>query len=72
MVCADPALAAKDRRMSSAFYASLAGGDGETRAALRTSRDRFLRFRNRCTTTTCVAQSYDDRMDEIRDIAQRN
>ena len=72
LVCADPALAASDRRMSSAYYESLASGDGATRAALRTSRDRFLRSRNRCTNEACVAQSYDDRIDEIRAIARRD
>lgn len=69
MVCADAELATLDRRMSSAFYAALAGGDGRTRAALRGSRDRFLAFRDRCPTAACVAQAYRDRMDEIADIA---
>ena len=69
MVCSSPDLAARDRRMSSAFYAALANGDERTRAVLRDSRDRFLRFRNRCATPACVAQAYDDRTAEIRDIA---
>lgn len=69
MVCADPALAAQDRRMSATFYAGLANGDDRTRAALRASRDRFLAFRNRCATPACVSQAYDDRIAEIRDIA---
>jgi uncharacterized protein YecT (DUF1311 family) len=69
MVCADAGLAALDRRMSSAFYAALARGDGETRAALRASRDRWLAFRNRCPSASCVAQAYRDRLDEIADIA---
>jgi uncharacterized protein YecT (DUF1311 family) len=69
MICSDSRLASRDRRMSSAFYAALASGDGETRAALRGSRDRWLAFRNRCPTAACVAQAYDDRMSEIADIA---
>lgn len=69
MVCSDPALAARDRRMSSIFYAALASGDEGTRRALRVSRDRFLGYRNRCPTPSCVAQAYDDRIAEIRDIA---
>jgi hypothetical protein len=69
MICSDPSLAAQDRRMSSVFYAALADGDGATRAALRSSRDRFLRFRDRCGSAGCVAQAYQDRIAEIRDIA---
>lgn len=70
MVCADSGLAARDRGMSSAFYAALANGDPETQAALRASRDRFLSFRQHCPDSACVAQAYDDRIAEIRDIAQ--
>jgi hypothetical protein len=69
-ICSDPALAAQDRAMSSRFYAALASGDERTRAALRSSRDRFLSSRNRCTSAACIAQSYDDRMDEIAEIAR--
>ena len=72
MICTDPGLAAQDRRMSSVFYAALADGDPRTRAALRASRDRFLRFRDRCGSGGCVAQSYEDRIAEIRDIAGRD
>lgn len=69
LVCSDPGLAARDRRMSSAFYAALANSDDQTRAELRASRDRFLSFRGRCSTSACIAQAYDDRVAEIRDIA---
>lgn len=69
MICGDASLAAQDRRMSSAFYAALAGGDPEQRAALRGSRDRWLAFRNRCPTAACVSQAYADRVSEIADIA---
>jgi uncharacterized protein YecT (DUF1311 family) len=69
MVCADADLARLDRQMSSGFYAALARGDADTRAALRGSRDRWLAFRNRCSTAACVAQAYRDRMDEIADMS---
>ena len=69
LICADARLAGRDRAMSSAFYAALARGDGATKASLRRSRDRFLRFRDRCPDAACVAQAYSDRVDEIRDIA---
>lgn len=72
LICTEPTLAAQDRRMSSMFYATLASGDDGTRAALRSSRNRFLAFRDRCATAECVAQTYDDRMAEIRDIAAGN
>ena len=71
MICAQPSLAAQDRRMSSAFYAALASGDGETRAQLRASRDRFLRARDGCGDAACVARSYDARVAEIARIAGR-
>jgi hypothetical protein len=69
MICSSDDLAARDRAMSSQFYAALAGATGSTRSALRTSRDRFLRYRDRCAEEACVAQAYADRIDEIRDIA---
>jgi len=69
MVCSSPGLAASDRRMSSQFYAALAGSDARTRGALRSSRDRFLARRERCSSEACVARAYEQRMAEIRDIA---
>lgn len=68
-ICANPALAARDRAMSSIFYQALAGGDAWTRSTLRSSRDRFLAFRNSCSDDRCIAQAYADRIQEIRDIA---
>ena len=70
-ICGDASLSALDRRMSSSFYAALADSDPGTRATLRASRDRFLRYRDRCPTSACIAQTYQDRMAEIRDIAGR-
>ncbi len=68
MVCSDGRLAAKDRAMSSLFYSALADADPRTRAQLRRTRDRFLAYRERCGSEACVAEAYDGRMDEIRDI----
>ena len=68
MVCSSPDLAARDRRMSSIFYSALADADSGTRRRLRSSRDRFLAYRERCPNEACVAQAYEDRIDEIRDI----
>lgn len=68
-VCGSAALAARDRQMSAVFYSALADADPATRARLRSSRDRFLAFRERCGSDACIAQAYADRIDEIRDIA---
>ena len=71
MVCADGRLAALDRDMASLYNAVADQGGRRTREDLRDSRDRFLRFREGCRSASCVAQAYRDRMDEIRDIADR-
>ena len=69
MVCANPSLAAHDRRMASIYYAEMTGADGSTRAELRRSRDRFLARRERCRSESCVANVYQERIAEIRRIA---
>lgn len=69
MVCASPALAAKDREMASIYYAAMAEGDGATKAHLRRSRDAFLARRERCGTPACVTAAYNARIAEIRSIA---
>ncbi|MFN3946168.1 MAG: lysozyme inhibitor LprI family protein [Allosphingosinicella sp.] len=68
MVCGSGALAARDREMSSLFYRALADADGATRRELRSTRDAFLAYRERCASEACVAQAYEGRMREIRDI----
>jgi hypothetical protein len=68
MVCSSDSLAAKDRAMSSLFYSALADADPRTRAELRRTRDRFLAYRERCGSEACVAEAYDGRVQEIRDI----
>ena len=67
-VCSSDRLAAKDRAMSSLFYSAMADADAGTRAQLRRTRDRFLAYRDRCGSDACIAEAYDGRMDEIRDI----
>lgn len=56
--------------MSSEFYDALAEADGWQRAELRSSRDRFLRDRERCASAECVARANDDRIEEIRAIRE--
>jgi hypothetical protein len=69
MVCADERLAARDRVMASLYYRVIASTDPETSAILRDTRDYFLAERERCRTPACVADVYEDRMDEIERIA---
>lgn len=71
MVCASDRLAALDREMAALYEEMLDRGGRRTREELRASRDRFLGFRDGCPNEACVAQAYRDRMDEIRDIADR-
>jgi hypothetical protein len=70
MVCASPSLAAKDRQMSSIFYAAMASADPGTRSHLRRSRDAFLAKRERCGSEACVTAAYNSRIAEIRSIAE--
>jgi hypothetical protein len=70
MVCGSDHLAALDRAMSSLYYSVMSEANGRTRAELRRSRDRFLAWRDRCSSEDCVAQAYEDRMAEIRDMAR--
>jgi hypothetical protein len=68
MVCESSRLAAKDRAMSSVFYSALDNADPRQRRELRRTRDRFLAYRDRCPNEACVAEAYDGRIEEIRDI----
>ena len=68
MVCGNPSLAASDRTMSSLYFSSLASADSRQKAALRRTRNRFLAYRERCGSEACVAEAYQGRMMEIRDI----
>jgi uncharacterized protein YecT (DUF1311 family) len=67
MICADDRLAALDRRMASSFYAALAATRGPARADLQRSRNAFVIARDRCGSADCVANSYEERIGELRD-----
>jgi uncharacterized protein YecT (DUF1311 family) len=68
MVCGNSGLAASDRAMSSLYFSALASADDRQKAALRTTRNRFLAYRERCGSEACIADAYQGRMMEIRDI----
>lgn len=67
-VCRDPGLASLDRQMAAQFNRAIASADAEERALLLRTRSDFLRFRDNCPSNACIAQTYQGRMREIRDI----
>ena len=71
-ICSSPSLAALDRQMASEFNRGMANGDARQRRLLERTRDRFLKYRNRCATDSCIAETYRSRMTEIGDIMTGN
>ena len=69
-VCSDSGLAALDRTMAAQYGRALSSADGNGRELLRQTRDRFLRFRDRCPNRQCIADAYNGRIREIRDISE--
>lgn len=67
-VCNDPRLAALDRRMASQFASAMGDASPQQRAILNQTRDAFLRYRDQCPSNSCIAETYQGRMREIRDI----
>jgi uncharacterized protein YecT (DUF1311 family) len=68
-VCNDSGLAALDRQMAAQYNAAISEADASQRRLLERTRNRFLTYRDRCTTNECVANTYRGRIQEIRDIA---
>ena len=58
--------------MSSQFYRALRTANARQRATLTATRDSFLRFRDRCSSDACIAETYRGRIREIRDIMSGN
>lgn len=69
-VCSDSGLAALDVNMATQYRRALASSSPEQRALLQSTRDRFLRFRDRCSSRQCIGDAYVGRMREIRDIVE--
>lgn len=67
-VCSDAGLAALDRQMAVQYYRAVAAAGPRQRQLLRSTRDEFLRFRDRCASNGCIAETYRGRMREIADI----
>jgi uncharacterized protein len=68
LVCGSERLAAKDRDMARYYFRELNNADDRARRRLEQTRNRFLRYRERCPDEACIADAYDGRMAEIRDI----
>jgi uncharacterized protein YecT (DUF1311 family) len=67
-VCSDGGLAALDREMAAQYLRAIANADARERRLLTSTRDEFLRHRDRCTSKACIAQTYRGRMRQIGDI----
>ena len=69
-VCSDAGLAALDRNMAAQYRRALSAATPEQRRLLQSTRDRFLHFRDSCSSRSCVGDAYLGRMREIRDIME--
>jgi len=69
-VCSDAGLAALDRNMAARYVRAVEAASPAQRDLLRQTRDRFLRYRDRCSNNSCVGDAYVGRMREIRDIME--
>ena len=69
-VCQNPGLAALDRTMAAQYRRAVDAATPGERTILAESRNRFLRYRDRCPTVGCMRDAYTGRMQEIRDIME--
>jgi hypothetical protein len=69
-VCSNAGLAALDRTMAAQFRRALTAASPEEEALLRSTGERFIGYRNRCSNTACIGDAYTGRIQEIRDIMQ--
>ena len=67
-VCGSSGLAALDRSMAEVYNYAMDEADAPTASELRRTRDRFLAYRERCSTDACIADTYRGRIREINDI----
>jgi len=69
-VCSDSGLAALDVNMAAQYRRAIDSASPEEKALLQRTRDRFLGYRDRCPSRSCIADAYVGRMKEIRDIME--
>ena len=68
LICVSSSLAARDRALAGLYYSAMAHADPRTRGELRATQGAFLAYRARCIDEACIADAYEGRMQEIRDI----
>jgi len=69
-VCGNAGLATLDRNMAAQYSRSFEMASPEQRELLRSTRDRFTAYRDRCPNNACIGDAYVGRMREIRDIME--
>jgi len=69
-VCSDSGLSALDVNMATQYRRALAAATPEQRLQLQQTRQRFIRYRDRCSNNACIGDAYVGRMREIRDIME--
>jgi hypothetical protein len=69
-VCTNAGLAALDRNMAAQYGRAIQQATPEQRALLRSTRSRFIAYRDRCPNRSCIGDAYVGRMREIRDIME--
>jgi len=69
-VCSNAGLAALDRNMAAQYARSIEVATPQQKALLRSTRDRFIAYRDRCPNRACIGDAYVGRMREIRDIME--
>jgi len=69
-VCTNAGLAALDRNMAAQYGRAVDEATPEQRELLRSTRSRFLAYRDRCPNRSCIGDAYVGRMREIRDIME--
>ena len=67
-VCSNAGLAALDRNMAAQYAQAMQQATPEQRVLLRSTRSRFIGYRDRCPNRSCIGSAYVGRMREIRDI----
>jgi len=69
-VCSNAGLAALDRNMADQYVRAVEQATPEQRELLRSTRNHFLAYRDRCPNHACIGDAYVGRMREIRDIME--
>ena len=69
-VCSNAGLAALDRNMAAQYATAMSTASPSQKEYLKSTRGRFMEYRDRCPNRTCIGDAYVGRMREIRDIME--